>query len=322
MLQQLVSLLAAALLAQAYSSEYKVGKINKLLASSPAAPIELDTKSFNLFTEAPRNYSMFVVLTAQGAEFGCGPCKAFAEEITLLTTELNKRGPKNQVYFGALDFANGRDIFHKYKLTSVPFVYHFPPTEGPNKRVIKDEYEVYDLNRQGTKAEDFAFWVEKHAGVKISVRRPLDYKLYGSYAATGFFVLATLFMLQSQIIAFLSEKRLWQMMSLSFIVIFCSGYMWNQIRGAPFMGNNGGQPQFFAGGFQNQFVVESQIVGLLYGLISVFFVVLYTQVPRIQHPMAQKTATFVLTALFLVSYSVLMKVFKFKNGQYPFGLLF
>ncbi|KAJ3264569.1 oligosaccharyl transferase subunit ost3/OST6 [Chytriomyces hyalinus] len=305
----------------AYSSEYKITRLNKALAENPAVPIVFDSKTFAVATETPRNYSLFVVLTAEGKEFQCQPCQLFAQEVLLITQELHKRGPKNQVFFGVLDFAAGRDIFHKYKLTSVPFVYHFPPTEGPNKRVIKDEYEVYDLNRQGTKAEDFAFWVERHSGIKIAVRRPIDYQLYASYAFFGVTVLASLFMLQNQIIAFLSEKRLWQMMSLSMIVIFCSGYMWNQIRGAPFIGGNQGKPEFFAGGFQNQFVIESQIVGLLYGAISVFFVILYTQVPRIQNPAAQKTATFIVATLFVVTYSLLLKVFKFKNGGYPFALV-
>ncbi|KAI9336565.1 hypothetical protein BDR26DRAFT_864803 [Obelidium mucronatum] len=310
-----------ATLAAAYSSDYKVGKLAKLLSEKPLEPIRLDTKSFNLVTEAPRNYSMFVILTAEGDQFQCAPCKAFADEAKLLTASLHKSGPKGRVYFGVLDFADGKEVFHKFKLTSVPFVYHFPPTEGPNKRVIKGEgYEIYDLNRLGTKAEDFAFWVEKHAGVKISIRRPIDLKVYGSYAAVIFSAVGTLFALRSQILAFLAEKRLWQMMSLSFIVIFCSGYMWNQIRGPPFMGNDNGQPQVFAGGFQNQYVVESQIVGIIYGLVSVWFVLLYTQVPKIQNLTTQRTAAFTLAILFIMTYSLLLRVFKFKNGGYPFTL--
>ncbi|KAJ3067011.1 oligosaccharyl transferase subunit ost3/OST6 [Podochytrium sp. JEL0797] len=315
-------LLSLVALVSAYSSDYKVAKINKLAAEHPDLPITLDTKTFNLVTETPRNYSMFVVLTAVGDQFQCAPCKLFAEEIKLVTSALHKKGPKGQAYFGVLDFAIGKEVFHKYKLTSVPFVYHFPPTEGPNKRTIKEEFEIYDLNRLGTKAEDFTFWVEKHAGVKIQVRRPIDYKVYGSYALFTIGTLGSLFVLRTQILAFLSEKRLWQMMSLSFIVIFCSGYMWNQIRGPPFIGSDNGKPKIFADGFQNQFVAESQIVGVLYGLISVFFVLLYTQVPKIQSPAAQRTATFVLAALFIVSYSALLRVFKFKNGGYPFTLLF
>ncbi|KAJ3018709.1 UNVERIFIED_CONTAM: oligosaccharyl transferase subunit ost3/OST6 [Siphonaria sp. JEL0065] len=312
--------LALATLVVAYSSDYKVGKLNKLLAEKPLEPIHLDAKSFTLVTEAPRNYSVLVILTAEGEQFQCAPCKLFAEEIKLVTESLHKKGPKGQVYVGSLDFADGKEIFHKFKLTSVPFVYHFPPTEGPNKRVIKGEYEVYDLNRAGTKAEDFAFWVEKHAGIKLVIRRPIDFKVYGSYFVMAASAISTVLALRSHIVAFLSEKRLWQMMSLSFIVIFCSGYMWNQIRGPPFMGSENGQPAIFAGGFQNQYVVESQIVGIIYGLVSVWFVLLYTQVPKIQNVAAQRTAAFVLAGLFVLTYSLLLRVFKFKNGGYPFTL--
>ncbi|KAJ3084651.1 oligosaccharyl transferase subunit ost3/OST6, partial [Rhizoclosmatium hyalinum] len=313
----LLSLLS---LDNAYSSDYKVNKLNKLVAENPAEPITLDTKTFNLATETPRNYSMFVVLTAEGEQFQCSPCKAFAEEIRLITKSFHKKGPKGQAFFGVLDFANGKEIFHKYKLTSVPFVYHFPPTEGPNKRNIKEEFEIYDLNRLGVKAEDFAFWIEKHSGHKIHISRPIDFKLYGTYAIMAVSSIGTLVALRSQIIAFLSEKKLWQMMSLSFIVIFCSGYMWNQIRGPPFMGSENGKPAMFAGGFQNQYVAESQIVGIIYGLVSVWFVLLYTQVPKIQNTAAQRSAAFILATLFIMTYSLLLRVFTFKNGGYPFTL--
>ncbi|KAJ3110163.1 oligosaccharyl transferase subunit ost3/OST6 [Physocladia obscura] len=252
--------IAAALLlvvqtACAYSSDYKFAKLSKALAETPTKPLLLDSKTYNLYTESPRNYSLFVVLTAAGSEFNCNPCKLFGDELDLITDAYAKRGPKGQAFFGSLDFAAGREVFHKLKVTSVPFVFHFPPTEGPNKRVIKEDYEVYDLNRAGVKAEDFAYW--------IVVKRPIDLKIYGTYALVGFGAVATIALLHQQIIAFVYDKKISQMLSLSAIVIFCSGYMWNQIRGPAFVGNDNGKPQLFAPGFQNQYVLESQLVGLI-----------------------------------------------------------
>lgn len=43
-----------------------------------------------------------------------------------------------------------------------------------------------------------------------------------------------------------------------------SGYMWNQIRNAPFSGmSRDGKLEIISGGFQSQYQVESQVVGML-----------------------------------------------------------
>ncbi|KAJ3193155.1 hypothetical protein HK101_005342 [Irineochytrium annulatum] len=62
-------------LAWARSAEEKVEKLEETLDNNPKAPIRLDSRSYNLFTEKPRNYSLFVVLTAMGNEYNCQPCK-------------------------------------------------------------------------------------------------------------------------------------------------------------------------------------------------------------------------------------------------------
>ncbi|KAI8847519.1 hypothetical protein BC829DRAFT_238153 [Chytridium lagenaria] len=136
--------------------------------------------------------------------------------------------------------------------------FHFPPSEGPNYKVIAKEYELYDLNRRGLRAEDFASWVENVARIQIKITRPVDYSVYLVYAAA------------------LRNKQLWMFASLGFIVLFCSGFMWNQIRGAPYTGAKDGKPQLVAGGFQSQYVLESQIAGILYA-ISAFLLFSWPQ---------------------------------------------
>ncbi len=54
-------------------------------------------------------------------------------------------------------------------LRSVPLVIHYPPTEGPNAKVISTEYETYDLQRKGASAEDVGRFVEQITGTKVSL---------------------------------------------------------------------------------------------------------------------------------------------------------
>jgi hypothetical protein len=74
-------LLAATMLSPAvggYSVEYKIQKMEKQLEDSgrhAMSPMVLNSRTFNTYTEAPRNYSIFVTMTAVAPQFNCVPCK-------------------------------------------------------------------------------------------------------------------------------------------------------------------------------------------------------------------------------------------------------
>ena len=59
----------------------------------------------------------------------------------------------------------------------------------------------------------------------------------------------------------IQNRNLWAALSLLAILAFTSGHMFNQIRKVPYVAGNGrGGISYFAGGFQSQFGIESQIV--------------------------------------------------------------
>lgn len=60
------------------------------------------------------------------------------------------------------------------------------------------------------------------------------------------------------IIPLAQSKALWQGACLVAILIFTSGHMWNRIRGAPYSGLKG---ELIQAGFQQQYVIETQLVG-------------------------------------------------------------
>jgi oligosaccharyltransferase complex subunit gamma len=104
--------------------------------------------------------------------------------------------------------------------------------------------------------------------------------------------------------------------------------MWNTIRTPPFVAKgHDGNPQYIAGGFQQQFGVETFIVAVLYGLVS-FSVILLTDITK-QSPAAKQKGNFEFDVgfayagliLLFVSFSLLLALFKVKNGSYPFKLV-
>ncbi|KAM0088289.1 oligosaccharyl transferase subunit ost3/OST6 [Aspergillus fumigatus] len=93
-----------------------------------------------------------------------------------------------------------------------------------------------------------------------------------------------------------------------------SGHMFNHIRKVPYVvGDGKGGISYFAGGFSNQFGMETQIVAAISIALSM-------KVPRMGDKKAQQLAVVIWAGVLLCMYSFLLNVFKTKNGGYPFYL--
>jgi oligosaccharyltransferase complex subunit gamma len=114
--------------------------------------------------------------------------------------------------------------------------------------------------------------------------------------------------------------------------------MFNHIRKVPYVAGDGrGGVSYFAGGFSNQYGLETQIVAamckfldveiLLFsnkclpdGLLSFATISLALKVPRIADPRTQQLAVIIWGGVIFIMYSFLLSVFRIKNGGYPFWL--
>lgn len=62
----------------------------------------------------------------------------------------------------------------------------------------------------------------------------------------------------------IQNRNLWAAISLILVLLFTSGHMFNHIRKVPYVAGNGkGGVSYFAGGFQNQFGLETQIIAAI-----------------------------------------------------------
>lgn len=97
--------------------------------------------------------------------------------------------------------------------------------------------------------------------------------------------------------------------------------MYNHIRKVPYVAGDGkGGISYFAGGFSNQFGMETQIVAAMYGSLAFATIALALKVPRMSDPTKQQVAVFIWGGIMLGMYSFLLSVFRIKNGGYPFHL--
>ncbi len=105
------SLFAAGSLAAKKSNGDRFEEFHSKALSS--TPVKITDASYGKLTNAPRDYTAFVLLTALESRFGCGMCRDFQPEWDLLArswTRGDKAG-ESRLIFGTLDFADGRDTF-------------------------------------------------------------------------------------------------------------------------------------------------------------------------------------------------------------------
>ncbi|KAI4288524.1 MAG: hypothetical protein L6R35_002217 [Caloplaca aegaea] len=291
---------------------------------SGSAPLELDDALYEKLTATPRNYTLAVLLTALEARFGCQLCRDFQPEWDVVGKSWIKgdRKGNTRLLLGTLDFADGKGTFQKLMLQTVPILMLFPPTTGP--MATADAQAIrYDFTMGSQSAEQVHNWIIRHlpAGPKPPLYRPLNYVRLIT-VTTAILGLVSFFSVASPyIIPIVQNRNLWAAISLITILLFTSGHMFNHIRKVAYVAGNGkGGISYFAGGFSNQFGLETQIVAAIYGTLSFATIALALKVPRMVDPRKQQIAVFVWGAVIFGMYSFLLSIFRIKNGGYPFYL--
>lgn len=109
-------------------------------------------------------------------------------------------------------------------------------------------------------------WINRHLpdGPKPPLVRPINYMRIAS-GITVLMGAVTLFtVLSPYILPIVRNRNLWAAFSLIAILLFTSGHMFNHIRKVPYVvGDGRGGISYFAGGFSNQFGMETQIVAAI-----------------------------------------------------------
>ena len=265
--------------------------------------IKLNSESYERVTSYPRNHTVVVVLTALGEQFKCAPCTLFESVLTRVATN----NIHNHLFFAQLDFPDGQETFNKLKLQTAPYLLLFTPSS-------KDP-AVYDFNSKGVAVAPFLLFIKQRTHLQISLPTPIDYSRLAFLVVSLSVILLLIFAFYPIIKLFLENKRLWSIAATATIILYTTGHMWNHIRGAAYSGNS----IFLVGDFSSQNIAETQVVGLLYGLFSVFCVFLVTVVPTVDDVNMQRMVAGAAVSGFFGLYCVLLMVFKWKNGGYPFN---
>ncbi|ROT37034.1 dolichyl-diphosphooligosaccharide-protein glycotransferase, partial [Sodiomyces alkalinus F11] len=289
-----------------------------------SAPVKLDDAAFKTATSAPRDYTVMVLLTALDPRFGCKLCTEFQPEWDILAASWTKGDKKGEsrIIFTTLDFTDGRDTFMSLGLQTAPVLLMYQPTVGIHA-VAAVEPLRYDFTSGPQVAEQVHSWLSRHMPDRPHppVRRPINWMRWISSVVVVLGLGTGLVAATPYVVPVLQNRNIWAALSLIAILLFTSGHMFNQIRKIPYVvGNGRGGVTYFASGFQNQLGIETQVVAALYAILAFCAISLTVKVPRIGNPKQQQVAVLAWGIGLFVVYSLLLSVFRIKNGGYPFSL--
>jgi oligosaccharyltransferase complex subunit gamma len=189
-------------------------------------------------------------------------------------------------------------------------------------------------------AEQIHSWITRYLNDRPhpQVKRPINWMRVIAVTTTILGSITFLSVAWPYLLPIIQNRNIWAAISLIAILLFTSGHMFNHIRKVPYVAGDGrGGISYFAGGFSNQFGLETQIVAAmckflsvkvgnalqltqLDGLLSFATISLALKVPRISDPKTQQLAVIVWGGVIFSMYSFLLSVFRIKNGGYPFWL--
>lgn len=295
----------------------KVQQLTEWSLKKPVIRLTYD-KFKHYVKSAPKNYTMVVMLTALAANRECQICRPANEEYQIVAQSWRYSAQfNNRLFFAMVDFDEASDVFKMLNTASAPQFIIFGRKGKPKAA------DNLDLPRVGFSAETIAKWIQDRTEISVKIFRPPNYSGFLLIVLLAFMIGGLLYVKRNNL-EFLYNKTTWSMIIISFILIFISGQMWNQIRGPPLVHRNPqtGQIGFFAGGHGYQFIAETYIIFALYGSVVVGMI-LMNEAPKYTNDSSVKKAMAVGgLAIVTFFFSMILSIFRNKYQGYPYSLFF
>lgn len=308
-------------------------------AASKFNIIHLDDVNFEYFLATPRDSYILTLFTTEASEFGCTACTEFESEFKNIVQSWFQDHPKGasitngdkSLFFTRSSVKDSKhipDLFNFFEITHVPRLLLFPP--GQN---IKD-YHVIDMG--SGKGMDR---IIKVLNAVQNISHIEDIRIYDpinwvKVITLGFitFIIVSLTKKYKHVAENIFKHNLfWGIIWTFFIISMISGSMFNKINNVRYSGiDKTGEILFFMKGeFQNQFAVESQILSVLYSLITMTVVGLVVVVSYLSKSNTNTDkshfkfilASVSLAILLYILFSGLTTSYKMKSNYYPFPLM-
>lgn len=305
--------------------------------TSKGHTIDVNDNNYKQLLQGPRDFHAVLLMTLTSSQLNCVLCNEFKPEYELVASSWLQEHPNGldtddaadsaaegharDVFFFYSEFKESRELFSLFQLNNIPKVFYLPPTKSRAATEYLQNHQEYQFFA-GEHRDLLVAWLRDRTGLQFPIHVPPDY----TRIVSNIVLVATAVMLGRvfwrHVTRVLTLRAVWGAVLLAVILLLISGYMFNQIRGVPYVRESGnGQVEYFAPGQQSQYGVETQILSFVYGCLSLFVIVLVKKVPEVKNSQVRLLAVAVVSALIFVFYLLLVSIFGLKGMGYPYRLL-
>ncbi|KAH3674592.1 hypothetical protein WICMUC_003138 [Wickerhamomyces mucosus] len=286
--------------------------------------IKLRNSNYKKILEGPRDSHILVLLTATNPQVGCVVCHEIHPSYTKVADSWFSQFPEGENFFFAkADFIDGQsEVFKAFELNNVPRAFLFSPTDKPST-IGDKQYEMINLPQGGVDFGGFFHQgVRQISGKQFQIIEPIQYGNIIITAIATFLFVLSIKKYTSIFSSILTNRPIWGGISVFFILLFITGYMFNTIRGTPYLRpNKDGGIDYFVQGQQDQLGAETQIMSFIYAVLAFSVVSLITKAKEIKNEKVHLAVVVILSAIILVTFSVLTDIFSLKSQGYPYSLI-
>lgn len=315
-------------------------KLLKLSEAGSNKVIELTDGNFKRVLGSPRDAYILVFLTASAPQVGCSICLEAADEFKMVAGSWFEDHPEGistqgketkSLFFAKSDLKDPQhipQIFGFYSLQHVPRLLLFSPGEDIQQYKIIDlagdpgqerALQIINSLRSMTDIDDF------------NLHLPVDWTLA---IVIAFVTFASVYIFKRHrglVSKLVNMRPLWAIVWTSFIILMLGGYMYNNIRNSQLagVGPNGEVMYFMPNQTQNQFKIETQVIGVIYASMTVSLLFLIFGIPKLSAVYQESTrgqlleaASHILFAAVVYAFFAgLTAVFNIKQPGYPYQLM-
>lgn len=305
-----------------------VDTLRKVAQSGGSGVIELTDENWQPVLEGPRDYTAILMMTTRLSQVNCVLCNEMRPYYDIVALSYRLEFPlglpedaaEPEVFFFAADFVNCKLLFQKLQLSLIPKFYSLKAQDkATNWLKDLDEYAIMGEDQQ----HELHKWVEKVLGIDFSLKIPKDYSQLITNVVFFVALAAIIYKVYNRYGAVWATSWIWCGLSIISVLLFTTGYMFTKIRNVPYVREHstGQKDYILTGQSQMQLGAETQIVSLIYGLLTLLVVMLIKGVPKVTNPAANLIGVAVVLVLIFVVYSMLLSVFGLKGLGYPYKFL-
>ncbi|KAI5964219.1 OST3 [Candida pseudojiufengensis] len=312
-------------------------QLTKTLKQSKSKLLPINDENFENILNGKRDYHIVVFLTSESSQINCVLCHEIAPEFRIIADswfkdhpngieinqeelEKNNDSSKN-IYFFKSEFMESKKFFSLLQLNNIPKIFYFPPTKSNAANTFLKEKQEYQFF-QGDHKSLMLNWIQDLTGHKLNLYIPINQTKLIVHILIGFFTMFFIKRYRSYVFIALQSKISWSIISLVTALLFTTGYMFNKIRGSPYViEHQDGRTEYILPGQQNQLGIETQIMSFLYGILSVLVIVLIKRAPEIKNPSVSLILVVVVSALIFILFSLLLSIFGLKGIGFPYRFI-